>query len=181
MLLRHLCSLLPIGIALAAPAPKELSKRYTYDVQEPGALNVYPSGEPFLGEDAGIGFYFQYNGDFRVYKVVNYQNVDVWASNTGKYNCESNNCNLIFQTDGNLVIYVNGAAVWSTNTAKRGSQLWFRNTVPYTTIYGPQGGVVYESPDPIVYPPPLPCQYPGGYCPDPPPPIPAKSNGTSSL
>ena len=50
----------------------------------------------------------------------------IWSSGTSGHNCETTDtCRLAWQGDGNLVIYVNGAAVWSSGTAKRGELLTF--------------------------------------------------------
>ena len=55
-----------------------------------------------------------------------YEGNAIWSSNTAYYNCEGGDtCRLAWQGDGNLVIYVNGAAKWSSNTAGRGKELVF--------------------------------------------------------
>lgn len=56
----------------------------------------------------------------------NYVGGAIWSSGTSGHNCETTDtCRLAWQGDGNLVIYVNGAAVWSSGTAKRGELLTF--------------------------------------------------------
>ena len=98
--------------------------------------------------DNGIGFYMQTDGSFVVYDNSDTAAADaVWNSKTGKYDCGSGNCRVVWQIDGNLVVYVHGGTVaWSSNTAGKGNRLYLSNQQPYVTIYGSNRNTVWSTP-----------------------------------
>ena len=82
----------------------------------------------------------------------------LFASGTGKHNCPtgSRSCELIFQTNGNLVVYISGQAVWNSKTADTGNTLSFNNG-DIIDIYNSAGGIVYCDKCGSGYFPPPPC------------------------
>jgi hypothetical protein len=51
---------------------------------------------------------------------------------------------LAHQTDGNVVVYVNGRAVWSTGTAGRATTTFVMQTDGNLVLYGPSGAVWFS-------------------------------------
>jgi hypothetical protein len=64
----------------------------------------------------------------------------VWSSGTGGRSCSNNNCTLMYQADGNFVLYYNRVPIWYTGTgAGIGKALWMQNVVPYMYVLNSAG------------------------------------------
>lgn len=165
MLAKTLLLLLPMSLALASPVTNlakrtpsvqyTLSQTFTYVAQTSALVTL----------DNGVGFFMQTDGNFVVYTGGGTAAANAaWSSGTGGHNCGSGNCWLNWQTDGNLVVYIKGGkAAWASDTAGKGSRLYFSNQQPYITIYGSNNNVVWSTPRPVN--PPDPCNPKTGVCP----------------
>ena len=159
MRLLTLISLLPLGLTLANPVP-ELAKRnpasVTYTV---GSLNVQKAAPAFLSLDKNIGFYFQGDGNFVAYVGTPSAANALWSSGTSGNDCDHNPCSLNFQSDGNLVVYINGQSKWASNTSGHTSALLvFQDVAPYIAIYNSDRSKrLWSSGTPTTTPPPGPC------------------------
>ena len=96
------------------------------------------------------GVIMQYQGDNNVV-VLDTTNpsgeTPVWASgHTVSGGCGSPSlCDMVFQGDGNLVTYYNGAPQWSTGTAGVGNTMKCLNTAPWIQILDASGNVVWDT------------------------------------
>ena len=119
-------------LAIAAPilSPRQFNAVGTYT---PGTFSVTASNSPFLtynnNNSNQIQWYLQEDGNFVVYALNTSTGVRTveWSSQTAGHDCSTNSssCSLIFQTDGNLVLYVSGSATWSTSSSGTGAKLLF--------------------------------------------------------
>ncbi|KAI1160437.1 hypothetical protein F5B18DRAFT_654703 [Nemania serpens] len=107
---------------LAAPAACEYPGQVVY---QPNGLNVYASSQPFACTSAAFEpaayycSYLQNDGNFVTYYFPGDGSSRwIFASNTAGYSCPDGNnvCNLVYQGDSNLVLYIGGRAVWSSGT-----------------------------------------------------------------
>ncbi|KAI1157827.1 hypothetical protein F5B18DRAFT_657266 [Nemania serpens] len=103
----------------------------------------YASGDPFLctSQTNGPGYFcswLQNDGNFVIYWYPgDGTRQPAFASATDRHDCPTgaNNCQLIFQGDGNLVIYINGQAKWASNTVGDiGDILYFSASNPPLAI-----------------------------------------------
>lgn len=110
-------------LTLAAASPigsleRRINKEISFNTNQ--AFLLQPSNSPITSL-SGVQSYFQGDGNF-----VIYDGDAIWSSGTAGHNCESGDtCRLAWQGDGNLVLYVNNAALWSSGTAGRGELLTF--------------------------------------------------------
>ncbi|KAI1183775.1 hypothetical protein F5B17DRAFT_414772 [Nemania serpens] len=125
---------------LAAPAACQYPTSATFQLN---GLNVYASSDPFVctSQTNGPGYFcswLQNDGNFVVYWYPgDGTRFPAFASATDRHNCPNgaNNCQLIFQGDGNLVIYINGQAKWASNTVGDiGDILYFSASNPPLAI-----------------------------------------------
>lgn len=143
--------LLPMGMALATPVPNLAKRSPTaqYTISQP--FTYYSSGASFTSLDNSVDFSMQLDGNFVVYQ----NGVAQWNSQTGGHDCNSGNCWLNWQTDGNLVVYIKGGkkAAWASNTAGTGKTLYLANQAPYILIRDSKGNAVWSTPRPVNPPP----------------------------
>lgn len=83
-------------------------------------------------------FAFQPDGNLVVYDRAY---TPLWASGTTGRSCTPSRCMAVFQTDGNLVLYQDGAPFWATGT--QGSSLRVSTSWPYLTVSDAAGNVVW--------------------------------------
>ena len=115
------------------------------------------SQSPLFALDNNVRPFMKEDGNFIIYDGAN--NV-LWQSGTDGRNCGAGNCYMIFQTDGNLVLYEHdvtgdlGSPVtgyWSTSTqvypghSDQAQQVLFRNTAPYVEMYDANGYLEWET------------------------------------
>lgn len=92
----------------------------------------------------------QYQGDNNVV-VLDTTNpngeVAVWSSgHTVSAGCSSpSTCDMVFQSDGNLVTSYNGVAQWSTGTAGVGNTMMCLDVAPWIQILDASGNVVWDT------------------------------------
>jgi hypothetical protein len=149
------------GHAFPLPAPvRTLDKRIPAAVYGAGGFEVKAQGTPIVVLDDGISVNFQNtDSNFVVYK----DGIAQWDSQVHQpAGCDTNDCVLAFQSDGNLVSYFNGVPTWFTGTGGgQGAWLDFFDVEPYIVIYNAAFQPIYHTP---ITPPPPP--------PPPPPPSP---------
>lgn len=68
----------------------------------------------------------------------------LWTSNTPGHACATN-CTAVFQTDGNLVLSLNGVSYWSTSTSGLGTNLILSQYHPILQITNSSGSPVWTS------------------------------------
>ena len=98
-------------------------------------LSVTQPDTPFITFVTGSYFVLQGDGNVVYYDATNKAR---WSTQTAGRPCTGGatpNCNLTWQSDGNWVLYNNGAVVWATNTAGRGRSLLLSNYAPYVVVY----------------------------------------------
>jgi len=95
---------------------------------------IRPSNLPFLRLAHAVSVHLQTDGNFTVYRGDTRKTNCMWHSGTWRSYHKGEDCELRFQGDGNLAIYVENAAVWSTGTQGRGQTLLFSNENPFMTI-----------------------------------------------
>jgi hypothetical protein len=128
-----------------------LKKRYTAELYQAGTFNFYGQPTPVVGLDNHVGTYFQaYDGNFVVYSsdTTAPPTGVLWDSGTvHSAGCHTNNCEIVFQYDGNLVIYIEGTAAWWTNTfgSNPGEWLGFYETSPYIVIWSASNTILWEA------------------------------------
>ena len=85
------------------------------------------------------------DGNFVVYQGAAGTKV-LFTSNTGGHTCPagSSQCEIVFQSDGNLVVYVNGKALFNTGTQGKGNTLELNNT-GLLEIYNAAGTLIYSA------------------------------------
>ncbi|KAI1109835.1 hypothetical protein F5Y14DRAFT_431243 [Nemania sp. NC0429] len=111
---------------LAAPVAGEFPAQVVYP---PNGLNVYASSQPFVCTSAYVNgvitpstsfcAWLQNDGNFVVYYIgSDGSQYSVFSSQTEGYYCPDGNnvCNLVYQGDSNLVLYIGGVGVWSSDT-----------------------------------------------------------------
>jgi hypothetical protein len=148
------------------PPSKVIEKRAappTATAYPRGGLNVAATNNgPILALANGVFVNFQASdSNFVVYDNIN---VPVWnAGANPPHSCAApNTCELVFQTDGNLVRYVNGVATWNSQTAGTGYLLEFNDIAPYIVIYNSALKPVFNTPIPVNGgKPPVPTPPPG--------------------
>lgn len=98
---------------------------------------VYDGNRLSLSGGQGIvvgNIYLNYQTDGNVV-IYNEHVTPVWSANAPGQDCSAG-CQMVFQADGNLVLYKNGTAYWSINTAGNpGARLVFTNSAPYLAVY----------------------------------------------
>jgi len=105
---------------------------------------VLPSDAPFLRLNNNIAFEFRPNAQFR---ITHNRNV-IWATRTHEQWRPGESSKLIFQADGNLVIYIEDEPVWESRTHSLNARtLWFRNEQPYLSISRHDGQRLWDSSD----------------------------------
>jgi hypothetical protein len=118
--------LLAATALLATPATCDYPSSVVFP---PGGLNVYASSSPFACTSAvhnsliPAGAYYcswlQNDGNFVTYYFAGDGSSEViFTSQTQGYYCPDgdNVCNLVYQWDMNLVLYIGGIAVWASDT-----------------------------------------------------------------
>jgi len=100
-----------------------------------------PSETPFLQMVHGIAFKFSRGALF-----ITHNENTVWSTGSDGLYREGQACELIFQTDGNLVIYIEGVALWESETHSRDAKtLLFRNESPYLSILDRNNNRLWDS------------------------------------
>jgi hypothetical protein len=142
--LSHLTPLLLLPSVFSLPTTtleKRQPMQYTYQA---GALSIPASTSPFHVFGV-LDFIFQ-SSDSNI--VVYASGTPEWYAGTPYHSCAApNTCLLTFQTDGNLVRYVNGVATWNTRTGGGiGHTMVISNVPPYLVIYNTARVAVWNSP-----------------------------------
>jgi hypothetical protein len=128
-----------------------LKKRYAVELFQAGTFAYYGQPTPVVALDNNVGTYFQsYDGNFVVYgSDTTAPPTDVlWDSGiVHSAGCHTNNCEIVFQTDGNLVVYFSGTAAWWTGTTNSiaGEWLGFYESSPYIVIWSASNTIVWEA------------------------------------
>jgi hypothetical protein len=69
----------------------------------------------------------------------------LWSTNLPTRACTPTTCFASFQGDGNLVLYMNGARYWASNTPNQGATaLTFGSSSPYLKIINASGGTLWK-------------------------------------
>ncbi|MCJ1333351.1 hypothetical protein MMC10_010046 [Thelotrema lepadinum] len=159
---------LPLTLTFAIPVPdpsalpnisldprQELAAPGNYTA---GGFSVAASSSPFLTAN-GVTYFLQTDGNFVAYTTAaSGTRTAVFNSGTAGHNCVAGStasCQLAFQSDGNLVLYVGSTAVWATNTnaatgtpgktlALYGSYLP-GSVIQYVEVYDAAGNTRYSS------------------------------------
>ena len=141
MHLRHFFTLLLPALALAAPLASPFADADPTPTLEsletrqqtphpivsyaPGAFTVAASSSPFLTANS-VQYTFQTDGNFVIRSTGgSYPGTVLWSSNTGGHACtqgDAASCQLTFQTDGKLRIFVGSTAVWTSPYNRVGPQ-----------------------------------------------------------
>jgi beta-glucanase (GH16 family) len=84
--------------------------------------------------------------------------IEYQTSTSASCTANSSTCELIFQNDGNLVIYAGGNAIWSAATYNNNEgAMIFSNTAPYLEVLSGSSAVLWStSPLPVSTPTPVP-------------------------
>jgi hypothetical protein len=118
-----------------------------------GGFEVPAQGTMFVVLDGGIEFAYQI-ADANL--VVYNNGVAKWNSQVSQpAGCMTNECKLVFQSDGDFVSYFNGVPTWSTGTGGgQGKWLAFYDIEPYIVVYDAANRPIWHTP--ITPPPPPP-------------------------
>jgi len=145
------CLLVHSFLAFSQASP--LLKRIPAALYGAGGFEVKAQGTPIVVLDGGIDFAFQIaDSNFVVYD----NGVAIWDSQVSQSaGCTTNDCELAFQSDGNLVSYFNGVPTFFTGTGDgQGAWLAFFDIEPYIVIYNAANQPIWHTP--ITPPPPPP-------------------------
>lgn len=77
--------------------------------------------------------------------VLNPLNQILWASNTSGRACTAQTCVAAFQTDGNLVLYQNGAPYWASGPISPNAWLAVSPVSPYLKIIATNGTTIWQT------------------------------------
>jgi hypothetical protein len=84
------------------------------------------------------------NGNLAVYSGAISTGTLLWSTSLSRKTCNKS-CFLSFQGDGNIVIYGDQGALWSTGTNPSGTKLLFNTASPYLQVYNSTGAVIWHS------------------------------------
>ncbi|KAL8841789.1 MAG: hypothetical protein Q9170_000822 [Blastenia crenularia] len=108
-------------------------------------FTVGASTWPVIALSSETNIYFEDDGNLRVYDPTGV----LWSTNLPARDCSTgvSQCYLRWQADGNLVIYVEGVAVWNTGTGGVGQALTFssRGSLVWITGNGSPAPVLWSS------------------------------------
>lgn len=93
---------------------------------------ICPSNVPFVSLADDVHFLLRADGELLVYRY-DIENI-LSRSHVAQYRRPDETCRLIFQSDGNLVIYYGEHPIWSSNTHTTGLKLVFRNRCPWLEV-----------------------------------------------
>ena len=121
----------------------------------PTELNVSATGSPIITLADNVVIFFANDNHFIFYNTTLGEGnwLWLWKSNrtVPEETCgDGSLCKLIFEADGNLVNYVNGKVMWTTETAGRGRRLNFMNRTPWVAIEEEAGVVVWGGKEVVV-------------------------------
>ncbi|KAK5635335.1 hypothetical protein RRF57_011047 [Xylaria bambusicola] len=115
---------------LAAPAVGQYPAQVVYP---PNGLNMYASSSPFTCTSAADGAhccsYLQNDSNSAMYYYAGDGPPKViFTSQTVGYNCPDGNtvCNLVYQGDANLVLYICSTVVWASGIV---------SSIPYNLVF----------------------------------------------
>ncbi|KAL9598528.1 MAG: hypothetical protein Q9219_004430 [cf. Caloplaca sp. 3 TL-2023] len=110
------------------------------------AFTAHVSGFPLIALSSNTNTYFEDDGNLNTYDNSGL----LWSTNLPARDCasEGTHCSIKWQSDGNLVIYVEGVAVWYSGTGGVGKILTFssRGSLVWVTGAGSPGPVLWQTP-----------------------------------
>jgi hypothetical protein len=104
----------------------------------PGLLTLRPGDTRAIG---GAKLKLTTTGEIQ---VVNAAKQVVWRSNTSA-TCDASSCALVFQGDGNAVLYGPSEPLWSTGTYNAGAVFTFSSRAPYLSVRDRKFNVIWSS------------------------------------
>lgn len=98
---------------------------------------------PFCFLDGGVNMHVNSDGNIVIFESSRLDSL-LWSSGKTTPNCNGA-CQMVFQSDGNLVTYNGNQVLFQSGTAKRGSKMVCYDQYPYLEIFDADGNILWHA------------------------------------